>query len=385
MHVAECESTQQLLIARASELPEGAIATADHQTAGRGRLGRSWEDAPGLSLLCSVLLRPPATRPAPELSLVTAAATAEAVEQHTGLPAQIKWPNDVILDERKVAGILAEMRGDAIVVGIGINVNQTLDQLPPNTRTAAASLKSVTGREHDVESVLATLLERLSDRYRRGVTTAWTRSSTRSGAELPLRAAAARRRRRRHGRGDRPGRPARDRDAGRARARRERRGRGRAMTDDLAALSVRFMEAVRDRELPFLEYHLGEEFTLTTGRAGAPVRGRAEWLLVTASRYEIEEFAFEEIDAHDYGAAALVRSRYRAARLDGRRTPRPDVPDDRRLGRARRQTALVRHVSPLGIRSCGSRPPDPVRPCTASVLRIPDRARHPSWTDRAGL
>lgn len=164
-HVAECESTQQLLIARASELPEGAIATADHQTAGRGRLGRSWEDAPGLSLLCSVLLRPPATRKPPELSLVTAAATAETVEEHAGLPAQIKWPNDVILEDRKVAGILAEMRGDAIVVGIGINVNQSLDQLPPNTRTPAASLKSVTGHEHEVESVLATLLERLSQRY----------------------------------------------------------------------------------------------------------------------------------------------------------------------------------------------------------------------------
>ena len=166
VHVAECDSTQQLLIARASELPEGAIATTDHQTAGRGRLGRSWVDAPGSSLLCSVLLRPPPTSPAPELSLVTAAATAEAVEHHTGLSAQIKWPNDVILDERKVAGILAEMRGDAIVVGIGINRQ-------PDTRPASAghanrqpprSSRSPTG-DYDVESVLATLLERLSDRY----------------------------------------------------------------------------------------------------------------------------------------------------------------------------------------------------------------------------
>lgn len=165
VHVAECDSTQQLLITRSSELPEGAIATTDHQTAGRGRLGRSWEDTPGLSVLCSVLLRPPATRRAPELSLVTAAATAEAVEHHTGLAAQIKWPNDVLLDGHKVAGILAEMRADAVVVGIGINVNQTLEQVPAGTRTAAASLKSVTGRHYDVESVLVTLLERLSDRY----------------------------------------------------------------------------------------------------------------------------------------------------------------------------------------------------------------------------
>ena len=165
IHEDECVSTQQLLIDRSADLPEGAIATTGHQTAGRGRLGRAWEDTPGLSVLCSVLLRPPPERPAPELSLVTAVATAEAVEAHTGLPAQIKWPNDVLLGRRKVAGILAEMRGDVIVVGIGINVNQTLEQLPPDTRTAAGSLRSVSGREHDPESVLATLLERLGDGY----------------------------------------------------------------------------------------------------------------------------------------------------------------------------------------------------------------------------
>ena len=108
------------------------------------------------------------------------------------------------------------------------------------------------------------------------------------------------------------------------------------MTDDLAALSVRFMEAVRDRELPFLEYHLGEEFTLTTGRAGAPCGTSAEWLQVTASRYEIEEFAFEELEAHDYGSVGVVRSRYRqTGSMDDERRDTV-VPDDRRLGRARR-------------------------------------------------
>ena len=91
--------------------PEGAIATTDHQTAGRGRLGRSWVEAPGTSVLVSVLLRPPAERRAQELSLVAAVAVALAVEDATGLSAQIKWPNDVLLARRKVAGILAEMRG----------------------------------------------------------------------------------------------------------------------------------------------------------------------------------------------------------------------------------------------------------------------------------
>src|SRR5262249_3654600 len=157
--------TQQLLLDRIDELPDGAIATTDHQTAGRGRLGRDWEDAPGTSVLVSVLVRPPTERSAPELSLVAAAAAAEAVEVATPLPAQIKWPNDVMLNRRKVAGILAEMRGDAVVVGIGINVNQTGAQLPAETRTPAGSLRALTGREYDRDAVLASLLERLETRH----------------------------------------------------------------------------------------------------------------------------------------------------------------------------------------------------------------------------
>lgn len=120
------------------------------------------------------------------------------------------------------------------------------------------------------------------------------------------------------------------------------------MNHDLTALSVRFMEAVRDRELPFLEYHLGEEFTLTTGRTGAPVRGRAEWLLVTSSRYEIEEFAFEEIDAHDYGAAALVRTRYRQrGSMGGERRDQTYLMTDVWVERDGRPQLVSRHVSPL--------------------------------------
>ena len=163
LYAPECESTQQLLLA--SDLPEGAVAVTDHQTAGRGRLGRTWVEAPGTAVLCSVLLRPPAERRAAELSLVAAVAVAEAVEAATGLSAQIKWPNDVMLNRRKVAGILAEMRGDVVVVGIGINVNQVREQLPADARTAAGSLRSLTGSEYDREDVLSTLLRRLDQRY----------------------------------------------------------------------------------------------------------------------------------------------------------------------------------------------------------------------------
>lgn len=165
LHETECLSTQLLLLEHAAELPEGAVATTDHQTAGRGRLGRTWVEAPGTAVLCSVLLRPPVDRPAAELSLVAAVATAEAVEAATDLSAQIKWPNDVMLNRRKVAGILLEMRNEAVVLGIGVNVNQTREQLPADARTAVGSLRSLTGSDYDRDAVLTALLERLDLRY----------------------------------------------------------------------------------------------------------------------------------------------------------------------------------------------------------------------------
>jgi BirA family transcriptional regulator, biotin operon repressor / biotin---[acetyl-CoA-carboxylase] ligase len=164
-HVDECESTQLLL---GPDDPEGAIATTDHQTAGRGRLGRRWLEAPGTSVMASVLLRPPAERRAPELSLVAAIAVALALDDVIGgggARAQIKWPNDVLLQGRKVAGILAEMKGVAVVLGIGINVNQIADELPEGTKLEAASLRSLDGVVRDRETVLTSLLHRLDRLY----------------------------------------------------------------------------------------------------------------------------------------------------------------------------------------------------------------------------
>jgi BirA family biotin operon repressor/biotin-[acetyl-CoA-carboxylase] ligase len=158
IHVSECESTQLLLDA---SLPEGAIATADHQTAGRGRLGRTWVDTPGASLILSVLLKPPAGRHPAELTLVGAVAVARAI----GPEARIKWPNDVLVDGRKVSGGIADLRDGAVVLGIGVNVNQTEEQLPPDTRTPAASLRSLDGRERDVEALLADVLRELDSAY----------------------------------------------------------------------------------------------------------------------------------------------------------------------------------------------------------------------------
>jgi BirA family transcriptional regulator, biotin operon repressor / biotin---[acetyl-CoA-carboxylase] ligase len=162
-HEPECESTQLLL---GPEDAEGAIATTDHQTGGRGRRGRSWVEAPGTSVLVSVLLRPPPERPAPQLSLVGGLAAALAVEEALGLAAQIKWPNDVMVDRRKVAGVLAEAREGVVVLGIGINVNQTREQLPPDARVSPASLRTIDGRVRDREELLASLLGQLDDFYR---------------------------------------------------------------------------------------------------------------------------------------------------------------------------------------------------------------------------
>jgi BirA family transcriptional regulator, biotin operon repressor / biotin---[acetyl-CoA-carboxylase] ligase len=162
-----CESTQLLL----GEASEGAVAVCDEQTTGRGRLGRAWQAPPGSSILCSILVRPPAERRMPELSLVAGMAAADAVEQALGLAAQIKWPNDVMVNRRKVAGVLAEARDRAVILGIGINVNQTRDQLPGDSRGPAASLRTIDGVVRDRAPILATLLEQVEAHY-----DAWCRS-----------------------------------------------------------------------------------------------------------------------------------------------------------------------------------------------------------------
>jgi len=145
--------------------PEGAVAVCEEQTGGRGRMGRVWEAPAGSSILMSVLLRPPTERRAAELSLVAGVATAIAVEHATGLAAQIKWPNDVMLDRRKVAGVLAELKDGAVVLGIGLNVNQGRDELPTETKAPAGSLRSVTGRSLERVPIFADLLLELERQY----------------------------------------------------------------------------------------------------------------------------------------------------------------------------------------------------------------------------
>ena len=162
LYEPSCESTQLLLDRSA---PEGAVAVCDEQTAGRGRLGRRWEAPPRSSVLCSIVLHPPPERHLPELTLVGALAAAEAIEGATGLAAQIKWPNDVMLNRRKVAGVLGDLRDGSVVLGIGINVNQTREQLLAGARTPAGSLWTVTGTAYDRAALLGSLLFRLERAY----------------------------------------------------------------------------------------------------------------------------------------------------------------------------------------------------------------------------
>src|SRR3954447_782246 len=166
-YVASTPSTQRLLDA---DSPEGAVAVAEEQTEGRGRLGRSWQAPAGTSVLVSVLLRPP-VEPArlPELSLVAGGAVAEAIADVTAIDPTIKFPNDVLISGKKVAGILAESSEGRVVLGIGVNVNQTAAELPGETDTPPTSLLLETGGPVDRARLLAAILLRLERAYDRWI------------------------------------------------------------------------------------------------------------------------------------------------------------------------------------------------------------------------
>jgi BirA family transcriptional regulator, biotin operon repressor / biotin---[acetyl-CoA-carboxylase] ligase len=166
-YLERCESTQREL---GPDAPEGAVVVAEEQTAGRGRLGRAWIAAPGTSLLFSLNLRPGVeTRRLPELSIVAGLASAEAIRQVTGLRPEIRLPNDLLVDERKLAGILAEAREQRVVLGIGINVNVPPEDLPTGVDRKATSLLAELGVPVDRAELLAMILLELERRYERWV------------------------------------------------------------------------------------------------------------------------------------------------------------------------------------------------------------------------
>ena len=162
-YVESTPSTQLLL---RPDADEGAVAVADEQSAGRGRLGRRWFAPRGTSLLCSIQLRPPVPGDRlPELTGVAARACGDAITALTGLEPELKFPNDLLLGGRKVAGVLAEAREGRVVLGIGINVNLTEDTLPTEVDRPATSLLVEAGRELDRAELLVELLRCLERRY----------------------------------------------------------------------------------------------------------------------------------------------------------------------------------------------------------------------------
>jgi BirA family biotin operon repressor/biotin-[acetyl-CoA-carboxylase] ligase len=160
------ESTPSTQLLIPPDAAEGSVVVAGEQTEGRGRLGRRWLAPAGTSLLCSVQLLPalPGER-LPELTGVAARALAEAIEALTGIATELKFPNDVLVGGRKVAGVLAEAREGRVVLGMGINVNVPQDALPAEVDRPATSLLVETGRETDRAELLAELLGRLEPSY----------------------------------------------------------------------------------------------------------------------------------------------------------------------------------------------------------------------------
>ena len=156
--------------ARAGE-PEGLVVVAEQQTAGRGRRERQWVSPPRAGLTLSVLLRPgDGAHPVPQrlwgwLPLLAGVALREAVHRIAEVDAALKWPNDLLVGDAKCAGILAEVAGDAVVLGIGLNVTTRVDELPPVTGLPATSLQIAGATSTDRDPLLRALLRGLAGWY----------------------------------------------------------------------------------------------------------------------------------------------------------------------------------------------------------------------------
>lgn len=165
VHLERVDSTQTTAFTLAADGAEDrTVVVADYQASGRGRRGRTWEASPGQSLLCTILVRPRlATAQWPAYSLVAAVAVAETLARTAALAARLKWPNDVLIAGRKIAGILLESRmvGDvpAAVVAIGVGINLAQRAFPAALAARATSVAIETGRTVARDAMLGALLE----------------------------------------------------------------------------------------------------------------------------------------------------------------------------------------------------------------------------------
>jgi len=139
----------------AQDKPPGTVIVAEEQTAGQGRMGRSWYSPRGEGLYCSIVLEP--RQAAPVLTLALGLAAKEAIERTASIGCDLRWPNDVLIGERKVAGVLVQLQEDKVIAGIGINVNHA--RFPAHLAPIATSLRLVTGIQYSRELLLANLLD----------------------------------------------------------------------------------------------------------------------------------------------------------------------------------------------------------------------------------
>ncbi|WP_203339499.1 biotin--[acetyl-CoA-carboxylase] ligase [Planococcus beijingensis] len=167
-YVESCSSTQIIAHKLAQEgAPGGTVVLTETQTAGRGRMARKWDSAAGKGVWMSVILRPDVVpQKAPQFTLVTAVAVVRAIEEVTKLQPKIKWPNDILLNGKKCTGILTELQSDAdgiqaLIIGIGLNINQEKTDFDPEIQAIATSLKMESGDTVSRQKLVQSLLNYL--------------------------------------------------------------------------------------------------------------------------------------------------------------------------------------------------------------------------------
>lgn len=170
-----CASTQIIAHQLAQEgTPAGTVAITEEQTAGRGRMARVWDSAYGKGIWMSIVLRPDVVpQKAPQFTLVAAVAMVRAIEEVTGVKPEIKWPNDILIKGKKCTGILTELQSDAdgiqaLIIGIGLNVNQELSDFDVQVQPIATSLKMESGKHVSRQEMVRAILfhlEQYTDLY----------------------------------------------------------------------------------------------------------------------------------------------------------------------------------------------------------------------------
>ncbi|MFD1038665.1 biotin--[acetyl-CoA-carboxylase] ligase [Virgibacillus byunsanensis] len=172
IHKSVTPSTQQVAHQAVQEdAVHGTVIIADEQTKGKGRMNRSWHSAKGKGIWMSIVLKPEIPpHLAPQLTLLSATILAETLAEFTALEPKIKWPNDIFIHNKKTAGILTEMQAEQdqiqyVVIGMGINVNQDVDEIPEDLRGKATSLQIESTNSWNITELIQHILVKFEDAY----------------------------------------------------------------------------------------------------------------------------------------------------------------------------------------------------------------------------